>query len=88
MGLQKGDEVAALCVAGFSGSRNENVIVGSQNGVMNRYDVEAIRPQTGTAAKGVTLMKLGAGDCVTVLTLLPAELVPEDAANGEGKLEE
>ena len=45
---------------------------------MNRYDVDSIRPQSGTAAKGVTLMKLGKGDTVSVLTLLPAELAEEN----------
>jgi DNA gyrase subunit A len=78
MGLLKGDAVAAMCVTGFDGARGENVIVGSQNGVMNRYDVDSIRPQSGTAAKGVTLMKLGKGDTVSVLTLLPAELAEEN----------
>ena len=78
MGLLKGDAVAAMCVTGFDGARGENVIVGSQNGVMNRYDVDSIRPQSGTAAKGVTLMKLGEGDTVSVLTLLPAELAEEN----------
>ena len=78
MGLLKGDAVAAMCVTGFNGARGENVIVGSQNGVMNRYDVDSIRPQSGTAAKGVTLMKLGKGDTVSVLTLLPAELAEEN----------
>ena len=67
-----------MCVTGFDGARGENVIVGSQNGVMNRYDVDSIRPQSGTAAKGVTLMKLGKGDTVSVLTLLPAELAEEN----------
>ncbi len=79
MGLLKGDAVAAMCVTGFDGARGENVIVGSQNGVMNRYDVDALRPQSGTAAKGVTLMKLGKGDTVSVLTLLPAELNGEES---------
>ena len=79
MGLLKGDAVAAMCVTGFDGACGENVIVGSQNGVMNRYDVDAVRPQSGTAAKGVTLMKLGEGDTVSVLTLLPAELNGEQA---------
>ena len=77
MGLLKGDTVAAMCVTGFEEGKIENVIVGSQNGVMNRYDVDSIRPQSGPSAKGVTLMKLGKGDTVSVLTLLPAELSEE-----------
>ncbi len=83
MGLLKGDAVAAMCVTGFDDARGENVIVGSQNGVMNRYDVDSIRPQSGTAAKGVTLMKLGKGDTVSTLTLLPAELAEENEREGE-----
>jgi DNA gyrase subunit A len=57
-----------------AGERGEHVIVGSQNGVLNRLDVESVRPQRGASAKGVAVMKLGEGDVVSVLTLLPAEL--------------
>lgn len=85
MGLLRGDAVAAMCVTGFDDARGENVIVGSQNGVMNRYDVDSIRPQSGTAAKGVTLMKLGKGDTVSTLTLLPAELAEENENEREGE---
>jgi len=90
MGLAPGDALAAMCVTGMSpewaaaegegeggeaaGERGEHVIVGSQNGVLNRLDVESVRPQRGASAKGVAVMKLGEGDVVSVLTLLPAEL--------------
>jgi DNA gyrase subunit A len=47
LGLFKGDRLAALCLTGMGASgetaENENVIIGSQGGVMNRFDVNSIR---------------------------------------------
>ena len=74
MGLMKGSKLAALCLTGLDSDEHEHVIIGSQGGVMNRYDVASIRPQSGRAAKGVNVMKLSDGDTVRDITLLPAEL--------------
>ena len=65
-------------MTGAEEGASEHVIVGSQNGVMNRYDAESITRQSGRAAKGVAVMRLGDGDTVSVLTLLPPELADED----------
>ena len=78
MGLVPGDSLAAMCLTGAEEGASEHVIVGSQNGVMNRYDAESITRQSGRAAKGVAVMRLGDGDTVSVLTLLPPELADED----------
>ena len=55
------------------GSCSEHVIIGSQEGVMNRFDVESIQVQKGRATKGVGVMKLKDGDSIRDITLLPAE---------------
>ena len=67
-------KLTALCLTGLDSDEHEHVIIGSQGGVMNRYDVASIRPQSGRAAKGVNVMKLSDDDTVRDLTLLPAEL--------------
>ena len=74
IGLMKGSKLTALCLTGLDSDEHEHVIIGSQGGVMNRYDVASIRPQSGRAAKGVNVMKLSDDDTVRDLTLLPAEL--------------
>jgi len=74
MGLMKGSKLTALCLTGLDSDEHEHVIIGSQGGVMNRYDVASIRPQSGRAAKGVNVMKLSDGDTVRDITLLPVEL--------------
>ena len=51
---------------------HENVIIGSQLGVMNRIDVNTISVQ-GRTARGVTVMKLKEGDVIRDLTLIPAD---------------
>ena len=55
---------------------SEHVIIGSQEGVMNRFDVDSIRVQKGRATKGAGVMKLKEGDSIRDITLLP----PEDVA--------
>lgn len=89
LGLAKGDRLAALCLTGMGTSllgkaEPEHVIIGSQEGVVNRFDVSSIRVQKGRATKGVGVMKLRQGDTIRDITLLPAEdvaLLPPSSAS-------
>ena len=47
----KGSKLTALCLTGLDSDEHEHVIIGSQGGVMNRYDVASIRPHVGPRRK-------------------------------------
>ena len=84
IGLQEGDHLAAFCLTGVHPNTDneeapqeatevEHVIIGTQEGVMNRLDVDSIRVQKGRSTIGVGVMKINQGDAIRDITVLPAE---------------
>ncbi|KAL3698674.1 hypothetical protein R1sor_012750 [Riccia sorocarpa] len=70
--LKKGDSVASLYVSGVlgaDGQTEEEVVVGSHQGILNRLRVRDISVQSRTA-KGVRIMRLEEGDEVKSVSLL------------------